>query len=264
MRLIRRLLAAALILTMISGMALQASAAGETVKSCISKLLSACANGQEEKADGLLEQMEEIDPEQAEVWREITERWEWINQDMEVNEGVLPDGLPEDDSLCIVVMGFCLNRNGSVKPELIDRLKVAIRSAEKYPNAYILCTGGPTASGANTTEAEQMGQWLAANGIEEGRILLEKKSLSTTENAQYTYAYLREEYPQVHSVAVVTSDYHIYRSCLVFDAMSIYTAAGDEEERIDVVANAVCLTNGGSETLYMQARELAAIAGVYF
>lgn len=51
---------------------------------------------------------------------------------------VLPDGLPDTDELCIVVLGFQLNPDGSMRDELINRLNVALRSAEKYPNAYIV------------------------------------------------------------------------------------------------------------------------------
>ena len=32
-----------------------------------------------------------------------------------------------------------------MKDELVNRLTVALRCAEKYPRAYIVCTGGGTA-----------------------------------------------------------------------------------------------------------------------
>ena len=58
--------------------------------------------------------------------------------------------------------------------ELADRLNVALASAEKYPNAYILCTGGGTASkNAKVTEAGQMAQWLTDRGISQERIITE-------------------------------------------------------------------------------------------
>lgn len=262
MGLLRKCLAAAMVLALLPAVFLQVSAAGET-DGYIRQLLTARMRGQEKKAGEAMTELEKADSEQAEIWQELLDRWDWINKDMEVNKEVLPDGLPEDDSLCILVMGYCLNPNGSVKPELIDRLQVAASSAEKYPNAYILCTGGPTASDGVTTEAGQMAQWLAASGIDESRILVEDKSMSTTENAINTYALLREEYPQVKSVAVITSSYHIYQSCLVFDAASILNAAGDDSERLDVVANAVCTGYGeGSIGMYSQAWSVAEIAGI--
>ena len=82
--------------------------------------------------------------------------WSWINSDMPVYEDILPDGLAMDDSLCIVVMGFGLNEDGSIRPELEKRLTVALRSAVKYPNAWILVTGGQTGAAEGVTEAGQM------------------------------------------------------------------------------------------------------------
>lgn len=79
---------------------------------------------------------------------------------------VLPDGLPDTDELCIVVLGFQLNPDGSMRDELINRLNVALRSAEKYPNAYIVCTGGGTASGnASATEAGEMATLIPVHSI---------------------------------------------------------------------------------------------------
>ena len=56
-----------------------------------------------------------------------------------------PEGLPDDDSLCIVILGYSLSPYGEVRDELMTRLDAGIEVAEKYPNAYILVTGGGTA-----------------------------------------------------------------------------------------------------------------------
>ena len=115
----------------------------------------------------------EIDPKAGRAWEKIMESWHRCNT-MEVPRNVLPDGLPEDDSLCIVTLGFALNEDGSMKPELVNRLKVALASAEKYPNAYVAVTGGGTASYTDDTEAEVMAQWLMEQGIDTDRIIVEK------------------------------------------------------------------------------------------
>ena len=105
----------------------------------------------------VLAELSEIDEAQAETWKKIMDFWSYANDGMEIPTDVLPDGLPEDDSLCIVVLGYALGPYGGIKPELTGRLEVALESAEKYPNAYILCTGGATASRTNKkTEAGQM------------------------------------------------------------------------------------------------------------
>ena len=47
---------------------------------------------------------------------------------------VLPDGLPDTNEFCIVVLGFKLNDDGTMQDELIQRLTVALNSANKYKN----------------------------------------------------------------------------------------------------------------------------------
>ena len=59
----------------------------------------------------------------------------------------------------MVVLGYQLNADGTMRDELLERLRVAKASAEKYPNAYIVCTGGPTAYEDKTvTEAGRMAE----------------------------------------------------------------------------------------------------------
>lgn len=167
----------------------------------------------------LLEQLEQENPEAAEDWRQILDKWNWVVEEYEVTWDILPDGLPQDDSLCIIVMGFRLNYGGAMDAELIRRLEVALASAEKYPNAYIVCTGGgTTSSNPYVTEAGQMAAWLKEQGISSERIIVEDKSFSTEENAMNAYRILSRDYPQVKSLALVSSDYHLRRCHLLFTA----------------------------------------------
>ena len=180
---------------------------------------------------------------------------------MDIGRGVLPDGLPEDDSLCILVFGFGLNPDGSPKQELLDRLDVALRSAEKYPCAYILCTGGATAANSRAIEAGVMAAWLEDNGVDGSRILQEGRSTSTTQNALNSYAVMLN-HPEIRHVAIVSSDYHVLRCSLMFSTTSLY-AASQGSRPIDVVANAACRASGSSnEGVYTQAWGIAIITGV--
>ena len=192
----------------------------------------------------LLSKMEQQDPALAQTWSSILDFWIRLNRDMEVHNQVLPDGLPEDDSLCIAVMGYYLKSDGSMRDELYERLHVTLASAEKYPNAYILCTGGGTASeNGNVTEAGQMAKWLIRQGISEDRIIVEKQAHSTIQNAQYGCELLYRDYPQVKSLAVITSDYHIFRSCLYFNTQAAMDAYGLNTEPMKVLASATCRIN---------------------
>lgn len=167
----------------------------------------------------LLQQLEQMNPDAAEDWRQILDKWRWVVEEFEVTWDILPDGLPQDDSLCIIVMGFRLNYGGAMDEELIRRLEVALASAEKYPNAYIVCTGGGTSSSnPYATEAGQMAAWLQEQGISSERIIVENRSYSTEENVLNTYQILSRDYPQVKSLALVSSDYHLRRCQLLFTA----------------------------------------------
>ena len=200
-----------------------------------------------------------IDEALAGQWREIMDYWSWINRDMDYGASVLPDGLPEDDSLCIVVLGYELNANGTMRDELIGRLEAALASAQKYPNAYIACTGGGTARNSKyITEAGQMAAWLTEQGIDESRIIVEKESISTVQNAQFTCDILQESYPQVQHLAVITSDYHLARGALLFQAESVLSGYA-----LDVVGVAAYQTDKQElENLTVQATDLATLSGI--
>ena len=105
----------------------------------------------------LVEKLKALNSTKGEEWEKIMEYGDYVNTDMNVNVDVLPDGLPNDDSLCITVLGFALNDDGTMKDELVGRLQTALASAQKYPNAYVAVTGGGTAkNNPNATEADQM------------------------------------------------------------------------------------------------------------
>lgn len=192
----------------------------------------------------ILEQIRGQDSALADTWANILTFWNAINDRDSIYSNVLPDGLPEDDSLCIVVMGYQLQSNGSMRPELEARMEVALASARKYPNAYILCTGGGTASkNKNTTEAGQMAKWLRQHGIDSSRIIVEGDAMSTIQNAIYGCKLLYRDYPQVRSLAIITSDYHIYNSCLYFHTQAALDAYQSGIQPMRVVANATCQVN---------------------
>ena len=216
-----------------------------------------------EEIDTLLQYIVDRDPGQGLLWQQIMADWAYCNEEKTVTFGVLPEGLPQDDSLCIVVLGYGLNADGSMKEELVDRLVVALASALKYPNAYVCVTGGATASRSSNTEAGQMSAWLQSKGLESSRLILETRSLSTHANATKVYSILNSQYPQVTSVAVVSSDYHIPWGTAVFSAAFRYGAYNGGRE-ITLVGNAANATGKTMDTLYSQALGISAIAGLSF
>lgn len=204
----------------------------------------------------LLAQLQTVDADAAEKWAKILHLW--YENDLTIHEDVLPDGLPETDALCLVALGFQLNPDGTMKDELIHRLETLKRSAEKYPKALIVCTGGGTArDNPAATEAGEMAKWLREQGVEPSRIVVENRSQSTAQNAMYTLELLRKEFPQVSKIAIISSDYHIETGRLLFAAESILRGDSDME----VVSNAAWKAPSGTLSPMFQAGALIELLG---
>lgn len=214
------------------------------------------------KIDELLNELSSIDTSAGIRWTQIMDLWRSGDLAQPLNYDVLPDGLPDTDELCIVVLGFQLNPDGSMKDELINRLTVAYESAVKYPNSYIVCTGGGTASAnASATEAGKMAEWLIDQGIDEDRIIVEDDSLTTAQNAIYTYDILTHDYPSVKYIAIVSSDYHIATGELLFSAEAILRSDVPGEQRIQVISNASWDAPSGYLSPMFQAGALIELSG---
>ena len=76
----------------------------------------------------------------------------------------------------------------------------------------------------SVTEAGRMAEWLTENGLDPRRVLAEDRSLTTAQNAVYTFDLLAERAPGVRALAIVSSDYHIATGNLLFGAESILRA----------------------------------------
>ena len=110
-----------------------------------------------------------------------------------------------------VVLGAGL-RGDQPSQTLKNRLDKGVEYLRANPEAKIVAAGGVGAA-ATLSEAEVMKRYLTAQGIAETRVLLEDKSRTTDENLKFTKALIiaREGMP-AHSIAVITSDYHLYRA----------------------------------------------------
>ncbi len=203
----------------------------------------------EESVLQLLEELKTADPELGRLWESIMNYWAFAGDGLAVNPDILPDGLPEDSSLCITVLGFQLMYDGTMAPELTGRCEIALASAKKYPNAYLLVTGGGTAAGnRSATEADVMAEWLIRNGVDAGRIIIENQSLTTDQNAVYSCRILADDYPEVKSLAIVSSDYHVALGSMLFtEAALLYGYGHYCEAPYQVVSNAAYRT-AGNET----------------
>ncbi len=245
-----------LILCLTAALAMPA-AADEAVQPSARSLIeqivvSYAANGvRDEQA---LSDLAALDPSLGEKWTRVMDLWA---APVTVNDA-LPDGLlPDDDSLCLVALGFQLNPDGTMRDELVERLKVLLTAAKQYPRALIVCTGGGTAANAPAaTEAGRMAGWLISQGVEPDRVIIEDRSLTTAQNAVYTFDILAAQYPQVRQLAIISSDYHIATGTLLFGAEAIL-----RDSPIEVAGNAAWHAPSGSLSAMFQAGALIELTG---
>lgn len=119
------------------------------------------------------------------------------------------DAAPQSDYLIVLGAGV----NGSAPSlSMVNRLEAALDYLEAYPDAVAIVSGGQGA-GEDVTEASAMRDWLVAHGMPESRIVQEDQSTSTRENLENSFAIIRSRGGDPSDgVAVVSSEYHLYRA----------------------------------------------------
>ena len=191
----------------------------ETARQLVEKLVSAWDETGKKDPEAL-SRLKSLDPSLAEKWERVMTL---LETPVPVGEA-LPDGLPDDGTLCVIVLGFRLDPDGTMQEELIGRLTTALAAARKYPRALIACTGGATATDdPSATEAGRMAQWLEEHGVDPARLIVEDRSRSTVDNAVFTVNILTERYPEVRQIALISSDYHVGTGALLFGAEAVFT-----------------------------------------
>lgn len=104
-----------------------------------------------------------------------------IEQLRAVGDPLPPLPAPHGPTTAIVVLGYGLMPDGSMRPELVARLQAALVQAMVSPASPIIVTGGNPQGG--TTEADAMARWLVAHGTAPDRIHIESRAGDTVENA---------------------------------------------------------------------------------
>lgn len=174
----------------------------------------------------------------GEAWGGIMEYWDYANDRMEIHTDSVAEDLPNDDSLCIVVLGFQLLPDGGMSAEMLGRCELALQAAQRYPEAFLLLTGGGTAyQNPSVTEAGVMADWFLLQGVADERLILEDRSSTTEENAKFALSILTQDYPQVKSLVIVSSDYHLPLGCLLFTEAALLYGCEYGEAPFLVVSN---------------------------
>lgn len=112
----------------------------------------------------------------------------------------------------LIVLGAGVN-GSEPSLSMTDRLEAALAYLNAHPDCVAVVSGGQ-GPGEDITEAEAMRAWLSRRGVAEERIVLEDKATTTAENLRYSFDIIRERNEDIAetSIAVVSSEYHLYRA----------------------------------------------------
>ena len=114
----------------------------------------------------------------------------------------------------LIIHGAGLLKGDKVSKLLANRIDKAIKVYNKSKRKPVIIPSGGQGGDETISEAEAMKQYLLKHGIPEEHIILEDQSKNTMENLQNSrdIIFLKEG---KHRVALVTSNYHVYR-CLLY------------------------------------------------
>ncbi|WP_010307453.1 YdcF family protein [Kurthia senegalensis] len=107
----------------------------------------------------------------------------------------------------VLVLGAKVRRGAIPSEALANRLDVAAQYAKRYPESMVIVSGG-RGPDEDEFEAVVMRRYLIAAGIEETRIVEERKATSTYENILFA----KQLVPDMHDVLIISNDYHLLRA----------------------------------------------------
>lgn len=88
--------------------------------------------------------------------------------------------------LIAVVLGNRINDDGSISGLMKSRLDMALDIYKRYSPAKIILSGGVANKKVNVSEAQMMRDFLVERGIPQDVLVLEDKSLTTKQNAEFS------------------------------------------------------------------------------
>ena len=212
----------------------------------------------------VLVQLKSVDKKKGDAWEKIMHYWLEVDSPDFTHVGEVPQGLPNDNSMSVVILGFALNDDGTMKEELVGRLETGLAIANDYPQSYVVVTGGGTAkNNPNVTEGGLMGDWLLEHGLDASRLIVENRAQDTVGNAKNTYEVLKTKYKTVNKVVLVTSDYHVPRGCILYYIKFVLEGLENNSEPLSIISNAGYKTGSlGYESVELQTRGICQMAGI--
>jgi uncharacterized SAM-binding protein YcdF (DUF218 family) len=121
-----------------------------------------------------------------------------------VSHAAPPAAAKDFSKPAIVILGYGLNDNGTMRTILRRRVLTGLAVAQFFPQSPIIVTGGNPRNGR--TEAAQMCNMLVLLGFPANRIIVEDRADSTVQNAAFSVPLA--EQAGTSGIIVVTSTTH--------------------------------------------------------
>lgn len=171
------------------------------------------------------------------VIQEIIKRWKshpvkkWFYRTIVMGIGVIVTLVIVESSLMMIAASKSPTENVTVvilgcrvygeNPSLsmVERLDAAYEFLEAHEDVQCVLAGGK-GDGENITEAECMYRYLIAKGIDEKRLYKEEHSTTTRENLLYAKQIIEENH-LAQTIAIATSEYHVYRAGEIAKALGM-------------------------------------------
>ena len=96
-----------------------------------------------------------------------------------------------------------------VTPLLAGRIEKGLQLLRYNPRARLILSGG---QGETIPEGEAMAAYAQAQGIDMGRVIVEKRSANTRENLLFSRELMEGQKPRI---ALVTTGYHVFRALIL-------------------------------------------------
>lgn len=132
---------------------------------------------------------------------------------------------PKAQADYMIILG-CQVRGEKISKMLKYRLDAALAYLKDNEGTTVIVSGGQGA-GENISEALAMQRYLAANGIDESRIIMEDQSTSTVENIRYSRELIEENGADASlaEVIIVSNNFHVSRGVGIAKKQGIENAS---------------------------------------
>ena len=88
--------------------------------------------------------------------------------------------------LVAIILGNRLNDDGSMSKIMKKRMNSALKLNKLFAPSKIIVSGGVANAVAGVSEAQVMRDYLVINGVESDKIIIEDKSMTTKQNAEFS------------------------------------------------------------------------------